>query len=306
MNSKNSSHITIALCVFNGEDTIEQSVRALLNQSYQNLDLYVVNDASEDRTEAIVQDILPEDSRLHLISLEKNVGTYACKNLVLANYCKGDFFAHQDADDFSSPTRLEEQINFLQNHPEIAACGTGIDEIYKSDSDAPHIPSEFAASFNESDSYYHRKNLYAPFLEKGTCFQDSIEKLSHLKIAMNGSILFRKSALEYLGGFDGRTRVAGDTDLLWRLLIHFNFANLQPVLYTRRFHSGSLTQSPTVGFASAHRVGYMEKAYQRLQGMKEDFDNGNTENLRKRTLEDMFCPAVKVQVYDVETLAYKS
>ncbi len=190
VSGSSDGHITIALAAFNREDTIEEAVRSILNQTYRNLDLYVVDDASTDRTSDIVRSILPEDPRLHLIQLKQNGGTYSAKNLVLKQYCKGEFYAHQDADDISWPERFETQLAYLQSHPNTAACGTGIDEFYVSENDKPGVISRFEAEFNEADGLFHRKNLYDPILPQGLKgFPESYER-GCLRICMNGSLLF--------------------------------------------------------------------------------------------------------------------
>ena len=76
--------------------------------------------------------------------------------------------------------------------------------------------------------------------------------------------MFRSETLRALGGYDGRARAAGDTELLWRLLRHHELANLPEVLYARRFHSGSLTRSEDLGFASEARRLYIEGVQERL------------------------------------------
>jgi glycosyltransferase involved in cell wall biosynthesis len=296
--AEKDQHVSVSLCVFNGEKTIEKCVRALLAQTHRDLDIYVVDDGSTDRTKEIVESILEEDSRLHLLSLEKNIGTYACKNLVLKNFCMGPYFAHQDADDYSWPERLEKQLAFLDQNPQIAACGVGIDEFYKEISDAPQVPSEYETFYNEEDEHYHRKNLYTACIPKGSCFNYNIQDLSDIKIAMNGSILFRTEILKGLGGFDGRARVAGDTDLLWRLLIRYNFGNIQEVLYSRKYHLESLTKSKDVGFKSDFRLTYISAVYERLMQLKIEFDAGNEEALTEKIKQDMYVPDVNIRIYE--------
>ena len=123
-NSASDGHITIALSAYNCEVTIEKAVRSIMEQSYSNFDLYIVDDASTDRTAEIIMKILPEDERLHLIHLEKNSGTYSAKNLVIRDYCHGEFYAHQDGDDFSWKNRLKKQVELLSIPvPQATTCG---------------------------------------------------------------------------------------------------------------------------------------------------------------------------------------
>ena len=290
-------HITIALAVFNGEDTIEKAVRSVIEQSYENFDLYVVDDASKDTTFEILQSLLPEDRRLHVIRLEKNEGTYSAKNLVLKEFCKGEFFAHQDADDFSWENRIKAQVEFLGKYPEIAVCGTGIDEFYLSEKESPSTQSDYAPFFNKDDGYFYRENRYPPRISKGASFDLITDKPTHIKIAMNGSLVFRSSVLKQLGGFDGRTRLAGDVELLRRILLFHSIGNLQEILYSRLFHSRSLTKSKIYGFGSDLRNAYVKKARARIRKLKPFYDVGDTQQLVRAATEDMFVGASPYEVY---------
>lgn len=301
MNSKvhhKQGHITIALAVFNGESTIEKAVRSLLSQSYGHFDLYVVDDASTDNTFEILQTLLPDDRRLHVVRLATNHGTYSAKNLILRDFCRSEFFAHQDADDISWQHRLRAQVAFLAGHPRIAACGTGIDEFYLSDCEGPSTQSDCAPVFNPEDGYYHRDNYYDSRIPKGACFQYAIDNLGHIKIAMNGSILFRSKILKQLGGFDGRTRLAGDTEMLWRILTCHPLGNLQEILYSRLFHSRSMTKSKAYGIHSELRATYVKKTKEWLMKLQPLYASDKTGALLKEITRDMYVADSSYQLYD--------
>jgi glycosyltransferase involved in cell wall biosynthesis len=290
--------ITIALAVYNGEKTIEKAVRSILEQSYRNFELYVVEDGSTDNTFDILQSILPEDNRMHVVRMAKNAGTYSAKNLILKHFCHSEFFAHQDADDFSWKPRLEEQIKFMGNHAKIAACGTGIDEFYRDESESPTIVCDEVAEFNPEDNYFHRKNLYTELLPIGICFGVCLDETVKTKLAMNGSLMFRTRVLNELGGFDGRAYLSADTDMLWRILANYSVANLHRVLYSRLFHRGSMTKSPLYGFGSEKRVTYMKDSRNRLRRAKPLYEQGRTEELTQKLKNDMFVADIEFKVFD--------
>ena len=290
--------VTVALSVFNGEAFIEKAVCSIASQSHPEFDLYIVDDGSEDNTSEKVFPLVRADSRIHLVRLKKNIGTYASKNLVLRNYCDGEYFAHQDADDYSWPERLERQISFLNSHPEIPACGTGIDEFFESADYAPRTPSDCEIKFDEFDRCYHRSNLYPALLEKGNYYCQSLENLSQIKIAMNGSIVFRVAVLKSLGGYDGATHVAGDTELLWRILSRYDFVNLPEILYSRRFHESSLTQSRVLGFESEIRYNYIKGVQKRLRGLNKAMGENDQELADKLVTHDYYYPEVDYELYD--------
>jgi glycosyltransferase involved in cell wall biosynthesis len=295
---KTAGHITVALCAYNAEATIRRAIESVLRQSYENFDLYVVDDASEDETGAIAAQFARVEPHVHLIRLKRNVGTYAGKNIVLKHFCRGEFFAHQDADDYSWPQRFEQQVAFMRSHKSVGACGTGIDEFFEQEEYTPRIPSHYPIDRNDVDSCFHRINRYDELIPRGYCFQYSVDDLPKLKIAMTGSLFFRTPVLKTLGGFDGHTRIGADSELLWRLLLFYDFANLSDVLYSRLFHPRSLTASPTLGHRSAARARYATQIMQRSRVWQALYEAGKFRELKRRARYDFYDSQVAFERYD--------
>lgn len=101
--------ISIIMAAYNAEKTIEKAINSVLNQTYPNFELLVVNDCSKDRTVELVRNIAAKDSRVRLISNVKNSGvSYTRKHgLEEAN---GSWIAILDSDDAWAPDKLEKQI----------------------------------------------------------------------------------------------------------------------------------------------------------------------------------------------------
>jgi glycosyltransferase involved in cell wall biosynthesis len=95
---------------------IEQAVYSILNQSYPNLELIVVDDNSTDATLEVLKNIT--DPRLQVHQNKENNGTYFCKNFGLIE-AKGDFIAFQDADDISDPYRVAKCLNAFNLNPQL-------------------------------------------------------------------------------------------------------------------------------------------------------------------------------------------
>lgn len=114
--------VSIGMPVYNNASTLENAIQSLINQSYQNWELILINDGSTDLTEDILDKFL--DSRIIRICDGKNLGLAKRLNqaLMIAN---GKYFARMDADDLSFPERLEKQVEFLKAHPKIDLLGTG-------------------------------------------------------------------------------------------------------------------------------------------------------------------------------------
>ena len=108
-----SDLISVILPVKNGQDTIVRAINSILNQSYRNLELIVINDHSVDNTYNLVNEIAKIDTRLKIYSLSHASGLSSALNFGLF-LCKGEYIARMDADDISLKDRLKDQISFIK------------------------------------------------------------------------------------------------------------------------------------------------------------------------------------------------
>ena len=104
--------VSVLLSTYNSESTIEESLISLLNQTYKNLEILIVDDGSTDNTEEICKKFQLNDERILLFSNKKNIGLTKSLNS-LAQKASGSLIARQDADDVSLPERIEKQIQFM-------------------------------------------------------------------------------------------------------------------------------------------------------------------------------------------------
>ena len=94
---------------------ISKSINSVLAQTYQNWELIIVDDCSCDGTIEIVKDYQKQDNRIVLFQNDINSGAAVSRNLALKN-AKGYWIAFLDSDDLWEPTKLEKQINFMENN----------------------------------------------------------------------------------------------------------------------------------------------------------------------------------------------
>jgi len=119
--------ISIALTTHNGSKFIFQQLTSILNQTYKDFELIIVDDCSTDNTFDILQDFQTRDSRIKLCKNEQNLGFL--KNFEKAmSLCTGDFIALSDQDDIWTEDHLEVLYNNLGNHYLISANAELIDE----------------------------------------------------------------------------------------------------------------------------------------------------------------------------------
>ena len=119
--------ISVVMPAFNEERWISESIQSILDQSFRDFELIIVDDGSTDKTFEIASSF--EDPRVKVYRQE-NMGPAAARNKALS-LVKGQYIALQDADDRSKPERLEKQYNFLENHKEYVAIGVAADYIDK-------------------------------------------------------------------------------------------------------------------------------------------------------------------------------
>lgn len=104
--------VSVVLPTFNRSHLIARAIKSVLNQTYRNLELIIVDDGSTDATQATVSDI--SDDRLRYIRLEHNVGANAARNIGISN-AVGEYIAFQDSDDEWRPQKLLVQISAIND-----------------------------------------------------------------------------------------------------------------------------------------------------------------------------------------------
>ncbi len=113
--------VSILICTYNAEDTIEQTLNSCLNQTYKNVEILIHDDQSKDKTIDIINKIW--DKRIRIIESWKKLWPYWGLNFLI-DHAKWDYIAIQDHDDLRKPEKIEKQANFLEKNPKYVACGT--------------------------------------------------------------------------------------------------------------------------------------------------------------------------------------
>jgi glycosyltransferase involved in cell wall biosynthesis len=125
MKKKECPLVSVMMPVYNGESTIKSAIKSLLSQTYTNWLCVIVNDGSSDGTSEILKNY-ESDHRFKIINLPKNKGRGYARQVALEN-AEGEYLAYLDADDFYHFEKLEKQVSYLIEHPEVSliACGIG-------------------------------------------------------------------------------------------------------------------------------------------------------------------------------------
>src|SRR5215211_4861921 len=116
-----SPRVTIGLPVHNGEDFLEEALRSLLAQTYEDWELIVSDNASSDRTEEICRAYAREDPRIRFFRQRINLGAAPNFNFVFER-SRGEYFKWASHDDVVSPTYVERCLEVLDRSPGVVLC----------------------------------------------------------------------------------------------------------------------------------------------------------------------------------------
>jgi len=112
--------ISIGMPVYNAENTLAEAVTSIVQQTFEDWELLIIDDGSTDKTLEIAQGF--NDQRIRVVSDNQNKRLAARLNQCV-QLSKGDYFARMDGDDIAFPERLAEQLEYMKQHPEVDLVG---------------------------------------------------------------------------------------------------------------------------------------------------------------------------------------
>ena len=110
--SKKEPLVSVIIPAYNAEKIVGFTLDSVINQTYKNLEIIIVNDCSKDKTLEVLNDYAKKDKRIKVLSNEKNSGVAETRNNAL-KVATGDFIAFVDADDIWNLEKIEKQLNFM-------------------------------------------------------------------------------------------------------------------------------------------------------------------------------------------------
>lgn len=131
--------VTIVMCVYNAGEYLRPALLSVLEQTYRNLDVVIIDDGSTDGCFQHIDDLLA-DSRIRVYHQENATRPVALNRAL--DLARGEFYAIHDADDISQPRRIERQVEFLLKYSSLAAVFCGNELIMNGRSMAPTLASK--------------------------------------------------------------------------------------------------------------------------------------------------------------------
>ena len=206
--------VSVIVPAYNAMTYLPKTIDSVLEQTFTDFEVIIVNDGSSDDIEKWVDTIT--DNRVRLIS-QKNQGAATARNTGIA-HAKGEYIAFLDSDDLWEQTKLEKQVNCLDNNPDVGLVYAWISSIDENGNNRGKI---FA---NNAEGYVW-------------------EKLIEENIVMSGSAaMVRRDCFEKLGVFDQNLRFAEDWEMWIRIARNYSFAAIKEPLVYYRHHPNNKSQ----------------------------------------------------------------
>ena len=217
-NLNSAPKVSIVLPVFNAEAYIGESIVSLINQTFKNFELIIIDDASTDGSLAAIYKF--SDPRIKIIENEKNLGIVGALNRGI-EAATGKYIARMDADDICYPDRLKIQIEYLEENHDIGLVGSWI--------------NGFGVSIR---SYIHKYPISHEDIEACMLFQNPI---AHPTVVIRREILV-SNQLRYSNEFP----YVEDWELFSRVIQLTKFHNIPRPLLKYRIHPSSSSQHHTI------------------------------------------------------------
>lgn len=224
--------VSVIIPTYNREKTIERAINSVLKQTYENIEIIVVDDASTDNTESVVRTI--SDPRLKYIKVEKNRGACNARNVGIDN-AKGEYIAFQDSDDVWHSDKISTQLDKMRKmNADVSFC-----------------------ALNKYISGSENAIVYPCELKEGFVARETLMTKSY---ASTQCVMCRKRCFEKVI-FDVNMPRLQDWDLIIGLTEYFDILFIEDVLVDMYVQKDSISKNPKKGIAAMDKLIEKNEAY---------------------------------------------
>ena len=214
----NKGLVSVVMAVHNEKERyLRTAFNSIFNQTYRNIEIIIVDDASDFSCKSVINDICNDKNYVKIIHNETNIGLTKSLNRGIS-VAEGEFVARMDADDYSVRNRIEKQVAFLKENEIVDIVGTGV------------------VSFGDKTMFISPAFGYSN--EDAQCNLFFSSTLCHPSVMMRRSFL-AKNHLTY----DENVKKGQDYDMWERASVLGNLAVMKEVLLYYRIHSAQITST---------------------------------------------------------------
>ena len=185
--NENPPLVSFVISAYNDEELIINSLESVVSQTYKNIEILILDDASEDGTLLQIENFAKQHKNIRVYKNKKNIGLTKSLNLLIKE-ANGEYIARQDSDDFSNINRIREQINTMKEL-DLDFCGTRA-VIKQNNKIIPNL------------SFYLPKSLL----------------IKYKNPFVHGTLVFKKKVFEEVGGYNEKFYYSQDYKLIIDLI----------------------------------------------------------------------------------------
>lgn len=207
--------VSIIMPAYNAEKFIKRAIESILSQTYTNLELWIADDASTDKTLEIISSY--SDKRIRTAHNSVNLGYLKTSNK-LFELANGDYITFQDADDWSESNRIQILLHEFENDPELGCAGSFVTRIDINDATIGSV--EFKCEDRE---------IRADLPNHFNC--------------VGSALMIKRKVMQRVGLYHAYFDRIGSEDLYWhgKIVRHFKTINIPQTLYHYRYTPGSIS-----------------------------------------------------------------
>jgi glycosyltransferase involved in cell wall biosynthesis len=207
-----TTQVSVIIPIYNGSRFVEETIRSVVNQNFEDWELILVDDGSTDNTREIIESF--KSTKIRCFS-KPNSGVSDSRNYG-AKYATGEYFAFIDADDIWKPAKMSESVDFIKNHP-------------------VHLVHSYMEVIDASS-----KPTGEILQGKEGWMLNSLLLWDGCNIPSPSSILVSKDAYEKVGGFDTNFSTAADQDFFFRIANNYEIGMIKSPLGQYRVHGQNM------------------------------------------------------------------
>lgn len=243
--------ISVVVSCYNEESYIEEALESVVNQTgWEYIDeVIVVDDGSEDNSGSLIKNFADKYQKIHYI-FQSNQGVSVAKNRGI-KASDSDWIAFLDGDDQWEPGKIEKQVDFVLEHPEVGLVYTDYFIKEKSDQEVPRVASHYTYDQNRE------KVLEGLFITGGPVFPSTV--------------LVRRACLDDVGLFDPEFSRSQDFDLALRVAAQYPIHHIPEQLIVKNEGSGNLSSDYEKAAKDLRKiVKKIVKNYPQLESLKRE------------------------------------
>lgn len=162
MEIKEMPLVSVVVPCYNHEKYVKETIESIINQTYKNIELIVIDDGSKDNSVEIIKEMIPAcEKRFTRFEFRNRPNKGLCATLNEAlEWCEGEYFSAIASDDILKPYKTLEQVNFLEENPNSIGVFGGVEVLYKDGLRKEIIKAKNKYTFD--DIFLHKHNLPAP------------------------------------------------------------------------------------------------------------------------------------------------